>query len=114
MFFNDRSKIKILSVIFDKLLYPQFGECVGSCKRPLASREGPEVSGNTPGMLGHLFDHQAPLTRPAEATRAACLSIASSKAKHQRVTRRAAPGPKLSKNEKIMDFQSALFDPLPG
>ena len=50
MFFNDESKIKIYSVIFYKLLYPQFGECVGSCKRPLASREGPEVSGNTPGI----------------------------------------------------------------
>ena len=53
MFFNDETKIKISCVISYKLLYPQFGECVGRCKRPLASWTGPETSGDTAGMLGH-------------------------------------------------------------
>ena len=30
---------------------------------------------NTGGMLGHVFGHQAPLTRLYEAARAACLAL---------------------------------------
>ena len=52
MFFNDESKIKIYCVIFDKSLYPQFVECVGRYKRPLASWMGHEASGDTATMLG--------------------------------------------------------------
>ena len=34
---------------------------------PPASWPGLASLGNTVGMLGHVFDHQAPLTRPLEA-----------------------------------------------
>ena len=63
MFFNDKTKH---SVIFYKSLYPQFDECVGRCKRPLASRRDPEASGDTASMLGRVLDHQTPLARPLE------------------------------------------------
>ena len=49
MFFNEESKP---CVIFDKSLYPQFVECVGRYKRPLASWMGHEASGDTATMLG--------------------------------------------------------------
>mgnify|MGYP001073509446 CR=1 FL=1 len=41
-------------------------------ERPPASWTGLASLGNTVGMLGHVFDHQAPLTRPLEAVVAAC------------------------------------------
>ena len=39
---------------------------------PPASWTGLASLGNTVGMLGHVFDHQAPLTRPLEAVVVAC------------------------------------------
>ena len=41
-------------------------------RRPPGSWTGLASLGNTVGMLGHVFDHQAPLTRPLEAVVAAC------------------------------------------
>ena len=37
MFFNDETKIKISCVISYKLLYPQFGECMGRVSVPWPS-----------------------------------------------------------------------------
>ena len=51
-------------MIFDKSLYPQFVECVGRYKRPLASWMGHEASGDTATMLGQVFDHQAANAAP--------------------------------------------------
>ena len=50
MFFYYKTKIKVYSVIFDKSLYPQFGQCVGRCKRPLTSLTGPEATRDTAVM----------------------------------------------------------------
>ena len=44
---------------------------------PPASWTGLASLGNTVGMLGHVFDHQVPLTRPLEAVGAACSSSRS-------------------------------------
>ncbi len=41
-------------------------------RRPPGSWTGLASLGNTVGMLGRVFDHQAPLTRPLEAVVAAC------------------------------------------
>ena len=39
----------------------------------LLDRSG--ITRNAVGMLGHVFDHQAPLTRPLEAVVAACSTL---------------------------------------
>ena len=41
-------------------------------RRPPASWTGLTSSWDTVGMLGHVFDHQPPLTRPLQAVDAAC------------------------------------------
>ena len=42
---------------------------------PPASWTGLASLGNTVGMLGHVFDHQAPLTRALEGVVAACSTL---------------------------------------
>ena len=84
-FFDDRKPCCFRG----KYLYPRFVECRGRHTLLPASWTGPEASRDTAGVAGHLFDHQAPLTRPSEAFRAACSSFAISKAK---LMRSGSPG----------------------
>ena len=67
MFFNDESKIKIYCVIFDKSPYPQFVECVGRYKRPLASWMGHEASGDTADKCLVIRRHSRDPRRPPQA-----------------------------------------------
>ena len=73
----------------------------GTCKRPLAFRTG---SGDTVGMLGHVFDHQAPLTRPSEGARAVCPRRTSSGSLGE-----ADPELEISGNSKNIGFSKCLF-----
>ena len=106
MFFNDNGKP---CVIFYKLLYPQFGECVGRCKRPLASWAGPEASGDTAGTLGNAFDRQAPLMRPREAVRAACSTFTTSKTNAEWTTWGADPDSEIFGNLKKSPISKVLW-----
>ena len=69
MFFFDSSDFLIFSGKYDKSLYP--GIIIPVCLPP-ASWASLTSSWDAVGMLGNVFDHQAPLTRPLEAVVAAC------------------------------------------
>ena len=67
-------------------------------RHPPASQTGPEASYNTWDILGHVFGHQAPLTRPLEAVAAPCSTSKREGAKWREagpITRGADPESKI-------------------
>ena len=103
MFFFDSHKP---SIKCDKSLDSGFVVNRGSRTRSPASWMGSETPRDTVAMLGHVFDHQVPLTRPSKAARVACSAFASYKVNEQRFTRGADPQSWKTCNLQHLEFQN--------